>query len=84
MYVVFSIWVYKQQNNAQDDVFRKSYRAYNNYKYLSVYFTIWIAASNLLFVESPAGVGWSYSNTSSDYNCGDASTGKLIDKAYIV
>lgn len=33
-------------------------------------------ASNLLFVESPAGVGWSYSNTSSDYSCGDASTGK--------
>ncbi|KAK4340918.1 hypothetical protein RND71_039419 [Anisodus tanguticus] len=24
-------------------------------------------ASNLLFIESPAGVGWSYSNTSSDY-----------------
>ncbi|XP_057527557.1 uncharacterized protein LOC130806469 isoform X4 [Amaranthus tricolor] len=31
-------------------------------------------ASNLLFVESPAGVGWSYSNTSYDYNTGDAST----------
>ncbi|KAK9111334.1 hypothetical protein Scep_018853 [Stephania cephalantha] len=34
----------------------------------------WNKASNLLFVESPAGVGWSYSNTSSDYKCGDAST----------
>ncbi|XP_019190427.1 PREDICTED: serine carboxypeptidase-like 42 [Ipomoea nil] len=34
----------------------------------------WNKASNLLFVESPAGVGWSYSNTSSDYICGDAST----------
>ncbi|XP_028757600.1 serine carboxypeptidase-like 42 [Neltuma alba] len=33
----------------------------------------WNRASNLLFVESPAGVGWSYSNTTSDYNCGDAS-----------
>lgn len=33
-------------------------------------------ASNLLFVESPAGVGWSYSNTSSDYTTGDAKTGK--------
>ncbi|OMP06724.1 Peptidase S10, serine carboxypeptidase [Corchorus olitorius] len=34
----------------------------------------WNRASNLLFVESPAGVGWSYSNTSSDYIRGDAST----------
>ncbi|KAI5393258.1 variant 2, Serine carboxypeptidase-like 42 [Lathyrus oleraceus] len=31
-------------------------------------------ASNLLFLESPAGVGWSYSNTTSDYNIGDVST----------
>uniref|UniRef100_M8CBI8 Carboxypeptidase n=1 Tax=Aegilops tauschii TaxID=37682 RepID=M8CBI8_AEGTA len=30
--------------------------------------------SNLLFVESPAGVGRSYSNTSSDYNTGDTRT----------
>lgn len=36
----------------------------------------WNKASNLLFVESPAGVGWSYSNTTSDYNCGDASTAR--------
>ncbi|CAI9115633.1 OLC1v1016594C1 [Oldenlandia corymbosa var. corymbosa] len=34
----------------------------------------WNKASNLLFVESPAGVGWSYSNTSSDYNSGDEKT----------
>ncbi|CAA2976487.1 serine carboxypeptidase-like 42 [Olea europaea subsp. europaea] len=34
----------------------------------------WNKASNLLFVESPAGVGWSYSNTTSDYSCGDASS----------
>ncbi|KFK24266.1 hypothetical protein AALP_AAs40498U001000 [Arabis alpina] len=36
----------------------------------------WNKASNLLFVESPAGVGWSYSNTSSDYNTDDATTAK--------
>uniref|UniRef100_A0A2P2KDC4 Carboxypeptidase n=1 Tax=Rhizophora mucronata TaxID=61149 RepID=A0A2P2KDC4_RHIMU len=36
----------------------------------------WNRASNLLFVESPAGVGWSYSNTESDYTTGDASTAK--------
>ncbi|KAI3505075.1 hypothetical protein L1887_26961 [Cichorium endivia] len=36
----------------------------------------WNKASNLLFVESPAGVGWSYSNTSSDYTTGDAKTAK--------
>jgi len=35
-------------------------------------------ASNLIFVESPAGVGWSYSNTTSDYNSGDVSTGKKL------
>ncbi|GAB4844703.1 hypothetical protein Ancab_038105 [Ancistrocladus abbreviatus] len=32
--------------------------------------------SNLLFVESPAGVGWSYSNMASDYTTGDAHTAK--------
>lgn len=44
--------------------------------YLICIFLNFFAASNLLFVESPAGVGWSYSNTTSDYTCGDASTGK--------
>uniref|UniRef100_A0A7N2M0L7 Carboxypeptidase n=1 Tax=Quercus lobata TaxID=97700 RepID=A0A7N2M0L7_QUELO len=38
----------------------------------------WSRASNLLFVESPAGVGWSYSNTGSDHTCGDASTAKDV------
>ncbi|KAA0058884.1 serine carboxypeptidase-like 42 [Cucumis melo var. makuwa] len=36
----------------------------------------WNKASNLLFVESPAGVGWSYSNRTSDYTCGDDSTAR--------
>ncbi|KAI8541884.1 hypothetical protein RHMOL_Rhmol08G0095600 [Rhododendron molle] len=36
----------------------------------------WNRAFNLLFVESPAGVGWSYSNTTSDYDCGDDSTAR--------
>ncbi|KAM0018403.1 putative carboxypeptidase D [Helianthus debilis subsp. tardiflorus] len=36
----------------------------------------WNKASNLLFVESPAGVGWSYSNTTSDYTTGDANTAR--------
>ncbi|PIN06130.1 Serine carboxypeptidases (lysosomal cathepsin A) [Handroanthus impetiginosus] len=40
---------------------------FNNYS--------WNNAANVIFLESPAGVGFSYSNTSADYNnTGDAST----------
>lgn len=35
----------------------------------------WNKVSNIIFLESPAGVGWSYSNSSADYkSSGDAST----------
>ncbi|KAI8553915.1 hypothetical protein RHMOL_Rhmol05G0053600 [Rhododendron molle] len=36
----------------------------------------WNRASNLFFFKSSAGVGWSYSNTTSDYDCGDDSTAR--------
>jgi carboxypeptidase C (cathepsin A) len=38
-----------------------------------------LVVSNLLFLESPAGVGFSYSNTTSDYVIGDKETGKFED-----
>ena len=38
----------------------------------------WVAVANMLFLDSPAGVGYSYSNTTSDlYNAGDNKTGEL-------
>lgn len=36
--------------------------------------TSFCAAANVIFLESPAGVGFSYSNRSSDYTTGDQKT----------
>jgi len=46
---------------------------------MSILLLLSVAVANLLFLESPAGVGFSYSNTSSDlYTAGDQRTGNCF------
>jgi len=45
----------------------------------------YFAVANLLYVDSPVGVGYSYSNTSDDIlRNGDARTGTVIPGVYII
>lgn len=47
-----------------------------SYKFDSDLFSFSLPVANLLFLESPAGVGFSYTNTTSDlYTTGDQRTG---------
>ncbi|XP_074346165.1 serine carboxypeptidase 1-like [Apium graveolens] len=50
------------------------YRVNSDGKTLSVNKYAWNNEANMLFLESPAGVGFSYSNTTSDYSTGDTKT----------
>ncbi|KAG8488740.1 hypothetical protein CXB51_016627 [Gossypium anomalum] len=45
---------------------------------LQTNFFSWNKVSNLLFIDSPIGSGWSYSNISIDYNNGDDSTNNIL------
>lgn len=57
---------------------RKKKKSHRNLILICLLFCLLGSVSNLLFVESPAGVGWSYSNRTSDYKCGDHQTGMCL------
>ena len=53
------------------------FRLYKDTAYVYDYKWSWNRISSVIYLESPSGVGFSYSNKSSGYNCSDAKTAKI-------
>lgn len=53
------------------------YRLQEDAKGVNTYDYSWNQRANVVYVESPSGVGFSYSNKSSGYNCSDAKSAKM-------